>query len=576
MEKHLVNIRELVDENLIVKIVAPSATGKSTLLPMYLGQKYSLEVVVADKNIADALNALKFQNVTYISSKEFLLKISIKNRIFPELLVLDEMDTGSVENFLITSLWKKSKKSGKLVLLSSLPHSLFPDFPTYTISTDKIREIRYIPSVTNLVNFVYDVHNSGVEGDFLIFILKNEIQTLLEKLKGVIKDAEFYSSEKLDESLYRSSNLRKIVVASDMAKTSLTLKNLGVVFDTMLEKRIERTITGGAKMQIQYISKRDADLRAKPGAITYRFISEEEFHDLPEITEELLFRIPLHHLMIDIYTYGLDPFDLLENKDELDFMFDLFLKYNIVDVNYKVTEKGKLLRKLPFGIRTSLLCLQDPRYPTIVLASLIENFTSGIFVFKNSEDDENNEKDEEFEVDYEVDIQKHIREYFEKFRGYSDAHTFLNIFNESRKFNLDEGFSHLKEWCEENFISYPYLKNVHNSVQKASKILNIEVEDFDINEYISSIHRTLQGIYIEKRMNLVLESEDNAEYLDFQGVTYTIDPQSINQIQLSKPLSLYSLINSTLDDTNLISFSYIIEPPPQIEEENIERAIEDY
>ena len=573
MEKHLVNIRELVDENLIVKVVAPSATGKSTLLPMYLGQKYVIEVVVADKNIADSLNRLKFQNVTYFSSKDFLLKISLKNRIFPELLVLDEMDTGSVENFLITSLWKKSKKSGKLILLSSLPHSLFPDFPTYTIPNEKIREIRYVSSVTNLVNFVYDVHNSGVKGDFLIFTLKNDIENVLEKLKGVIKDAEFYSSEKLDESLYRKSNLRKIVVASDIAKTSLTLKNLGVVFDTMLEKRIERTITGGAKMQIQYISKRDADLRAKPGVITYRFIEKEKFDLLPQITEELLFRIPLHHLMIDIYSYGLDPFDLLENKDELDFMFDLFLKYNIVDVNYKVTEKGKLLRKLPFGIRTSLLCLQHPRYPTVVLASLIENFMSGIFVFQNSE------KDDEFEMDYEVDIQKQIKEYFEKFRGYSDAHTFLNIFLESKNSNLEGGFSkkiNLKEWCEENFISYSYLKNVHNSVQKVCKILNIEVEDFDANEYISSIQNIVQGIYIEKRMNLVLESEDNAEYLDFQGVTYTIDPQSINQIQLSRPLSLYSLINSTLDDTNLISFSYTIEPPFQIEEENEERAIEDY
>ena len=318
IEKDLLDIEILLENNLILKIIAPTSSGKTVSLPKYLGKKYKVSVIVSNDKTAKSLNSLNFPNVNYIYSKDYK---KIRNE---DILIIDEMDTASFDIFFIISLWEKNKKT-KLILNSNLPHSLFPQFPTYIVKKyiSYPSEIRYLKdfdnfnsSITPLINLVYKSHNSSIEGDFLIFGLREKsVNVIIERLKKII-DADIYSSYNITSDIYKSSNKRKIVVCGSLGKTSITLNNIGCIFDLMREKRLVPTLAGGYIDKVEYISQRDAELRSNRSnrsCIVYRMISEKTFLELPEFTDELIYRIPLHHLMIDIYDRGLKPFEIFFN-----------------------------------------------------------------------------------------------------------------------------------------------------------------------------------------------------------------------------------------------------------------------
>ncbi len=475
--KHLKNVKELVDNNNVTKVV----TENKQLPIKHFSSTYKSNTITSREQ-----------------AQEFL-----KNKKFEELLILD-MDLQILEIYIILSLWKKSKS--KLLLLSFLPIPYFSESPTYNIES-KISEIRYLD--TDLINLVYETDSLMPEGDFVIYTLPN----LIEETKNKLKDIS-----------------RKIIVTSEPIN-----QNFLVAFDLLKENRIVPTLTGGARMEEQYVSQKDANLRV--GDITYRFISEHEFNNLPISTPEIIYRLPLHHMMIDIYNYGLDAFEILSDFQiqNIDFVFSLFIKYNIIDYNYKVTKKGKSLRSLPLGIRTALLCLENRTFSNIVLASCIENFSPDIFIFYQGE------------KDYQVEYQNHIRKYFERFRGLSDIDTLLNIY----KFSKEEAksFKNVEKWAADNYISYSYLKNFYFTIEKVSKILNVEkVGEFEKDSSITDI-------YIEKEMSLILDSDTYVQYMDYKGEVYQIDSESINSIEPDPPLKIYGLILS--DNPNTISLSYI-------------------
>jgi len=566
IDKDLSNILKLVENNLIVKVVGTKGLGKTTNLPKYLGKKYKTIVIVSEKNVANSLNSLKFPNVLYVSSAEYRKK---DFGIF-DLLIIDEIDTGSFDNFLIMSLWKKSSKNIKLILTSNSIHNLFKDFPTYIIEKyfDNSIEIRYMKDTKNfdeeineLINLIYRSHHSTITGDFLIFTLgKKSIDKVISKIKSLNMEVDIFSLAVLKSEMFQKGERRKIFVTSDSGKTAITLKNIGCIFDNMREKRNIITLTGGSRKKVKYISKRDANLRARRGnknCIIYRMISEKTFNDLPEITEEVLFRIPLHHLIIDIYEEKLNPFEILFDfdKTELNEIFKLFIKYGLLDVSKKLTNKARLLRKLNLGIKPSLLILElseideKLRYPAIVLASLIDNYPEiPLFLFTKGID-----KSKPL-FEYALNYDEHIKKHFNRFRGRSDFETLLYIWETY----MEEG-KDLKNWCDENFIDYTYIKNVNESINKIKKFYNFNIQNFNVEEFIAKADETIQIIYTNQKFLLNFKQTIFANYYDLKGNSYKIDSFSINLIEERRPKDVYAIIISTIPNSNTSSIylSYV-------------------
>ena len=147
--KHVKNIKEVVNDNSIVKVVS----REKDFMIKQISSEYKSNIITSLQE-----------------AQEFL-----KNKKFADLLILD-MDLQILETYIILSLWKKSKNT-KLLILSSSPIFLFPEYPTYNIQR-KIFEIRYLNQQEDLINMVYETHSFMEEGDFIIYTLKSLIKTI--------------------------------------------------------------------------------------------------------------------------------------------------------------------------------------------------------------------------------------------------------------------------------------------------------------------------------------------------------------------------------------------------------------
>jgi HrpA-like RNA helicase len=548
IDKDLPYISKLIEENTLIKIIAPTGSGKSTNLPKHLGKKYNVVVVVSEKNIADSLNKLKFPNVFYTTSKEY------KTFGKYDLIILENMNT--FEDFLILSFWKNNKK---IVLATSSKKNLLSGFPTYIVESyfNAPTEIRY--SEDNLINLIYKTHNSTIQGDFLVFVL--DIDSTVKKLKELNMEADIFSPSNYQ---FKKSDKRKIIVSD---KVSVVLKNIGCIFDSMKEKTDYVTLTGGYRKKVNYISKTDADARANKGInynkskIVYRMISEKIYETLPETKE--VFNKPLHHLMIDLYEENLNPFEILfnYNRKEIENMFNLFVKYGLLDVSSKLTQKARTIRKLNLGLKPSLIIVESGaglEYESAVLACLIDNFSETPPYLFTKGIDKNKPV-----FEYVLNYNEHIKKHFNRFRGKSDVETLLYIWQSY----LEEG-KKLKDWTNENFIDYTYLKNVKKSLDK----LNLKEKRFNVKEFISKIDDVIKYIY-DSVLNLVFNQTVFTQYED-TNTRYKIDSFAINLIEEERPKEIRAMISTYIPESDIhsVSLSYV-SPSVEIQSKNKEEIV---
>lgn len=577
IDKDIPNILDLLSKNVILKIVAPSGSGKTTNLPRYIGKKYTVDVVVSDKKIAESLNKFKFSNVRYFSYSEYLRGLVRKTIKFPEVLIVDENDTFSIDSYLIVSLWKtESGNTNKLILTSNLPLEIFPTEPTYIVNRliPVVEEIRYTQDyedvkdlIKNLCDKVYEL-NFSISKDkaFLIFVpngsfgkeIKKILSTLLDEDLSLIYKKD--DGKELDLVFNTKGTKRKIILSDDMAKTTISFSNFGVIFDTMKSRTLLPTITGGCVYKDVYISKRDAALRSGRSnidSITYRFISKEKYESLDDYTEEYIFRVPLHHLIIDIYNLGLNPYKVLFNFpfEDIKFVTDLFIKWGIMDINLKITQMGKTIRKWPFGLRNSIFLYNNMSYPSLLWVSVLENYNDNIFLYSKDIPESKGV------VDYTFDILDKIKLYFNRFRGNSDMETYLYIFTsflEETEYINTKDKEEIKNWSRANYISFEYLNSVLDSIQKTNKLLNIEASTFIVEQYIRSIDDYVKNLYLDRKCMLNLGKDILAQYFDNVGNVYEINPNSINKLEEKRFLEIYGLVTSSgSNNLKTIDVSYV-------------------
>jgi hypothetical protein len=313
-------------------------------------------------------------------------------------------------------------------------------------------EIRYTEdsnifnSLKNLKELIFNILNSTIEGKILIITYNdswiNQIKTI-----NIVNE-----------------NKNRILIVKNVEN----IKNkFECIIDMMKKERYILTITGGIRNKIEYISKREAIERAKKGKIVYRMISQNTFENLYLESNNVNSK-SLHQQMLDEHKNS--KINLL--TEERNIIYKLFLDFQILDISLKITSKGNYIRKMPFGIKPSLLAYEVGGYEGIVLASLIDSFNGSPYLFNKSLD----LKKDTFE--YQIDRSEHIRKYYEKFRGNSDIETLLNIYIEWFNSNID-----LEKWCQENNISYSYLKDVDSIIKQTIQKMNItskKINTFDI------------------------------------------------------------------------------------------------
>ncbi|MBN1234276.1 MAG: DEAD/DEAH box helicase [Candidatus Coatesbacteria bacterium] len=168
-----------------------------------------------------------------------------------------------------------------------------------------------------------------------------------------------------------SLNKRKIIVATNIAETSLTIPGIRAVIDSGLVKlssffsdnRISSLIEGP-------ISKASAKQRAgragrtKPG-ICIRLYSKPSFNEFPDFTKEEIFRHDLSEVVLRMISLGIkevENFPFLSAPSKRKFLdtLDLLKELQAIDKNRDLTETGARISEFPI----------EPRYGRMIIEAV--------------------------------------------------------------------------------------------------------------------------------------------------------------------------------------------------------------
>ncbi len=229
---------------------------------------------------------------------------------------------------------------------------------------------------------------SEPEGDVLIFFPgEREIRDAADHLADVVRgDRRLSGAEILplfgrlsmqeQKRVFSRGGKRRIVLATNVAETSLTVPGIKYVIDTGTA-RISRysTRTKVQRLPIEPISQASANQRSgragrtSPG-VAIRLYSEEDFASRPEFTDPEILRTSLASVLLQMSSMGITrtPEELLEfpfvQKPDAKAVNDavrLLTELGALERSGKVTTTGRLLSRLPADPRLGRMMVEAGR-----------------------------------------------------------------------------------------------------------------------------------------------------------------------------------------------------------------------
>ncbi|HLD08952.1 MAG TPA: oligonucleotide/oligosaccharide-binding fold domain-containing protein, partial [Methylophilaceae bacterium] len=298
-------------------------------------------------------------------------------------------------------------------------------------------------------------------GDILVFLPgEREIRDTAEHLrKHHPKNAEILPlfarlSIEDQQKIFRGSNGRRIVLATNVAETSLTVPGIKYVIDAGLA-RVNRYSSRAKveQLQIEKISQAAAKQRAGrcgrvSNGICVRLYSEEDFNARPEYTDPEILRSSLASVILRMAALRLGnvedfPFIEAPSSRLVSDGYLLLQELGAMDSQRQITEVGQQLAKLPL----------DPRVARMILAAKRENCLNEILIIASVlsiQDPRERPMDKREAAD-----QAHVKFADERsdFMGYLKLWAFYDEALKHKKSNRE-----LLNKCHSNFLSFLRLK----------------------------------------------------------------------------------------------------------------------
>lgn len=396
-------------------------------------------------------------------------------------LMIDEAHERTVSTEIVLSLLKDillERKDLTLIIASAtINASKFSDYfnkaPIFkipgrrfpvTVCYTKSPEANYIQAA---ITTVLRIHTKeDVPGDILVFLTgQEEIETMEEtlndagiKLGNLIKPlivAPIYASlpPKLQARIFEPTPFgsRKVVLATNIAETSITIEGIKYVIDTgYVKENVFNPTTGMESLVVVPCSRASADQRAgRAGRVgpgrCYRLFTKWSFQNelpdngVPEILRTNLSSVVL--LLLSIGVTDLLNFDFMDPPNHQTLIRCLELLYALGALNSKgqLTETGKKMSEFPIDPMFCKCILTSAEYDvTSEVLSIISMLSESSSLFYRP-------KDKKEQAD-------RMKEKF--FQEAGDHLSLLNVWNQWK----ESGFSNL--WCEDNFLQYRTLKKI--------------------------------------------------------------------------------------------------------------------
>ncbi len=262
----------------------------------------------------------------------------------------------------------------------------FPVDLFYRPAENKEEEDQY---VDRAVAVVEDIHRLGPFGDILIFMpTEADIRECCELLTGrawlhaVVMPLFARMSAADQKRIFESVAGRKIVVATNVAETSITIPGIRYVVDTGLA-RIPRYTprTRTTSLPVTAISQSSADQRkGRAGrvenGICYRLYSEKEYENRPLFTTPHILRANLAEVILRMIALRLgevsrfpfiDPPSARSVKDG----FDTLVELGAIRLDqgpdkkggmgYRLTDQGRIMARIPLDPTLSRMLIESSR-----------------------------------------------------------------------------------------------------------------------------------------------------------------------------------------------------------------------
>ena len=265
-------------------------------------------------------------------------------------------------------------------------------------------EIRYRPPQKDEEGEMQDVPQAicsaldelsigGLRGDVLVFLPgEREIREAAEALrkhqhKG-IEILPLFSrlSTAEQDRVFKVGNQRRVVLATNVAETSLTVPNIGYVIDTGVARINRYSIRQKVEqLHIEKIARSAANQRAGRcgrvmSGICIRLYDEEEFAQRAEFTDPEIFRVSLATVILRMSALGLGdvaefPFIEPPGSRAIADGYQLLHELNAIDEQRQLTKLGQELAKLPLDPKVARLLLAGKQYQClteiIIIASAL-------------------------------------------------------------------------------------------------------------------------------------------------------------------------------------------------------------
>jgi ATP-dependent helicase HrpA len=360
-------------------------------------------------------------------------------------------------------------------------------------------------------------------GDTLIFMpTEQDIKETCEMLKGRFEEdaiiLPLFSRLSWSEQrrIFQPAKRQKIIVATNIAETSLTIPGIRYVIDSgtaRISQYNSRTRTNG--LPVRKISRSSAEQRAGrcgriENGVCIRLYSEEDFNSRPPFTQPEILRSNLAGVILkmlslnldDIYSFPyIDPPAGRSIQDGLEVLQEL----NAIERGknhggrtIKLTKNGAIMAKMPLDPRLSRMIIEADKEGCLEEVTVIAAALS-------VQDPRERPTDKEEEAD-------RMHAFFKD--PSSDFLTLLNIWKGFHvALSTADSRNKIRKYCREHFLSFRKMcewQDVHEQIKQILKEEKFKKRTVppvqDYHAFYAAVHKSILSGYLS---NIAIKKEKN-------------------------------------------------------------------
>ena len=402
-------------------------------------------------------------------------------------------------------------------------------------------EVRYRPvaeeddqdQLQGILNAVDELQAEG-RGDILIFMNgEREIRDTAEALqKQNLKHTEILPlfarlSAQEQNKIFHPSGLNRIVLATNVAETSLTVPGIKYVIDPGTA-RISRYSyrTKVQRLPIEPISQASANQRkGRCGRVSegicIRLYSEEDFNNRPEFTDPEILRTNLASVILQMTALGLDDieaFPFVDAPDKRHIQDGVKLLEELGAFETVQTKSGEKRRLTTIGRQLAQLPV-DPRLAKMLLSAVDFGSVYEVMIIVSAlsiQDPRERPTEKQQASD-----EKHRRFADKK----SDFLAFLNLWNYVQEQQKELTKNQFRRQCQKDFLNYLRIRewqDIYQQIRLAVREMGLPINS-EKAEY-QQIHSALLSGLLS---HIGLKEAEKQQYLGARNAHFAIFPNSV-------------------------------------------------